>query len=361
MQQEELRLYAFGFNGFKQIDGDSTATIISSPKCYVGISKVLYVGWETTILMDAKHNVLILGFKPAWFSRFESACANRKLKSVFGDPNKFLGFVDEYNNLSIITEAPENSEIDILSNIVKAVFCQHLDTLILLDTYGQVQQCRYNNIKNTIEPISFLSKVKDLCASKSHVLFATSSNDLPIYGMGSNRLSQLGIDYHELQASDTPTLIEYFCGLNLPTNNIACGPFHSAVVRGNELYTFGWSKDGRLGWGSNNENNDGDIVSLSSFLDCNDQPVILDNDNDKANDSLSIKQTACGTNHTVAIDEKGRVWTCGSNKYGQLGRNVIGDVDKYFKECRLFNINSEKAIDCYAGNWSTFILTKALN
>ena len=37
-------------------------------------------------------------------------------------------------------------------------------------------------------------------------------------------------------------------------------------------------------------------------------------------DGCKLVQVACGRRHTVVLDEHGRVWTVGDNKYGQLGR-----------------------------------------
>ena len=37
-------------------------------------------------------------------------------------------------------------------------------------------------------------------------------------------------------------------------------------------------------------------------------------------DGVKLKKVSCGRRHTVILDEKGRVWSLGDNKYGQLGR-----------------------------------------
>ena len=37
-------------------------------------------------------------------------------------------------------------------------------------------------------------------------------------------------------------------------------------------------------------------------------------------DGSKLIQVACGRRHTVVLDEHGRIWTLGENKYGQLGR-----------------------------------------
>lgn len=42
------------------------------------------------------------------------------------------------------------------------------------------------------------------------------------------------------------------------------------------------------------------------------------------------------------------------DKYGQLGRSVIEGHDAYFRQCTSVN---QKATDCSAGRWNSFVLT----
>lgn len=185
--------------------------------------------------------------------------------------------------------------------------------------------------------LATLPRVYSLAASATHVLFYTAGMD-PIYSLGSNRFSQLGFDTSSIQALDTPTPIDYFSGLGMmmdPDHQgmVACGLFHSAVVLGGELYTFGWNKDGRLGWGDN-DNDDNDVISPAVFLDAKGDPIQED---------ISIVRVACGAAHTLAMDglvlyaredrgvriqlliilpsfilDHGRIWSCGSSKCGLL-------------------------------------------
>lgn len=41
--------------------------------------------------------------------------------------------------------------------------------------------------------------------------------------------------------------------------------------------------------------------------------------------NVSIKDVKCGTNHTVAVDDKGRVFTWGFGGYGRLGHAETKD------------------------------------
>lgn len=224
-----------------------------------------------------------------------NAAKGKHLTNLFGDPNTLLGFIDNQQNLSIITASI--SLQDCMSQVQQAVYSQ--DTLFVLDTKGQVLQ--YNYIDENIQENSILlplPKVIALAASQTHVLLLTSSNDAPIYALGSNRFSQLGIDCHQ-QKTDIPTMIEYFCGLS-NASSIACGLFHSAVILAGDVYTFGWDHEGRLGCGVDK---DDDVVRLAVFLDMNDEPV-----------EVNAVKVACGSAHTVVLDDQGSIWTCGSSK-----------------------------------------------
>ncbi|CEP11325.1 hypothetical protein [Parasitella parasitica] len=246
-----------------------------------------------------------------------------------------MGLIDQQHNISFVTSTHEH--IDCIKDAEQAVYCQNQQAIFVLkQKTGRVERYSIHDIEH--ELIKFPYKVTKMSAANSHILFLTNSSDAPVYGLGSNRLSQLGIDYQQ-QELGIPSIIEHFCGLT-DAIDIACGPFHSAVILGGDVYTFGWSKDGRLGWGKSNEN--GHVVSLAIFLDVNDQPI-----------EINATKVACGSAHTLVLDDQGRVWSCGSNAYGQLGRALIADqeFDSYFRQC-----TTNTAIDCFTGRWTSFIL-----
>jgi hypothetical protein len=54
---------------------------------------------------------------------------------------------------------------------------------------------------------------------------------------------------------------------------------------------------------------------------------------------------------------------CFSDKYDQLGRALTdnADYDPYFRQCTLlFDNKAEKAIDCFAGRWTSFVFTSGI-
>lgn len=294
------------------------------------------------------------GFQPPWFSKFKTLCQQKKgIISIFGDPDSMMGLIDDQHNLSFVKVTSEH--VDCILNVEQAVYCQgKQDIFVLKQQSGQVEQYSIHDLK--CEILDLPCQVTKMSASNTHILFLTNSTDAPVYGLGSNRLSQLGIDYQQ-QELKSPSMIEYFCGLR-DASDVACGPFHSAIILGGDVYTFGWSKDGRLGWGASEDKDD--IISLAVFLDINDQPIEID-----------AKKVVCGSAHTLVLDGKliahksrahmdliifiidqGHVWSCGSNTYGQLGRTIAeNQSDAYFRRCTI-----DKAIDCFTGRWTSFIL-----
>ena len=86
---------------------------------------------------------------------------------------------------------------------------------------------------------------------------------------------------------------------------VAAGLYHSAAVTENgELITFGCDRFGQ---------------SLSSSKTKNAGSAF---EKWTPEDGSKVIRVACGRRHTVVLDDKGRVWSFGDNKYGQLGRPV---------------------------------------
>jgi alpha-tubulin suppressor-like RCC1 family protein len=247
------------------------------------------------LYVDA-NELIIWGFKPIWLNQLANIFKSKRVTTVFGDPNAVMGFIDTERQLSIMTAS--STLFDCVSQVQQAVYCQGQDALFVLDMNGSVYQYNGTDIKERPAPLP-LPKVRALAASQTHVLFLTSSLDAPVYAVGSNRFSQLGIDYSQ-QMVDIPTMIDYFGGLS-DVSHVACGLFHSAVIMAGDVYTFGWDQEGRLGCGVNEEE---DIVRLAVFLDAYDQPV-----------EVSAIQVVCGSAHTVVLDDQGSLWTCGSSKF----------------------------------------------
>ena len=137
-----------------------------------------------------------------------------------------------------------------------------------------------------------------------------------LFGFGSNDRGQVtaGDDGDGTSTATnivTPTTPSILHGV--PVSSVAAGLFHSAAITADngELVTFGCGRFGQ---------------SLASSYD---------NNRWKPNDGSKLVDVACGRRHTAVVDEKGRVWTFGENKYGQLGRAaVIVDDDNNNKNTK---------------------------
>lgn len=65
-------------------------------------------------------------------------------------------------------------------------------------------------------------------------------------------------------------------------------------------------------------------------------------------------QVACGVDHTVGLTEKGEVYTCGSNKNGQLGHGDKGARDT---PTRVVSLDGVVVVEIACGNRYTAALT----
>ena len=107
--------------------------------------------------------------------------------------------------------------------------------------------------------------------------------------------------------------------------DVAAGLFHSAAVtRGGELVTWGCGRFGQrlvAGGGSG-----GASSTVGRW-----RPA----------DGSRLVRVACGRRHTAALDDRGRVWTLGDNKYGQLGRaDGAGSAEPQLVEGPLGRVDS---------------------
>jgi alpha-tubulin suppressor-like RCC1 family protein len=94
---------------------------------------------------------------------------------------------------------------------------------------------------------------------------------------------------------------------------VSCGAHHStSISRRGELFAWGLDSNGELGLGR--------WASIEVALP---RQCLLA--------QVRIVSVACGTNHTLAIAEVGHLWSCGRNKYGQLGIGNTHDSSRLQK------------------------------
>ena len=109
------------------------------------------------------------------------------------------------------------------------------------------------------------------------------------------------IDSNELINYNPPVLI--LKGKNI--EKISAGNWHTVALDENgKVYTWGYNGGGQLG--------DGTTTS-------SDIPICISDISTSPLNKVKIKEISAGGEHTVAIDEEGKVYAWGSNGYGQLG------------------------------------------
>ena len=148
--------------------------------------------------------------------------------------------------------------------------------------------------------------VEEAALGFSHTLVIEKGTNR-LFAFGNNERGQVN---GKPSASETlPTTPEFL--QEDKVQYVAAGLFHSAVItREGELITFGCGRFGQ---------------SLSTKMNANDQ--VWSAMRWRPDDNSRLVDVACGRRHTVAVDEKGRVWSFGENKYGQLGRTTKGKTD----------------------------------
>jgi alpha-tubulin suppressor-like RCC1 family protein len=185
-------------------------------------------------------------------------------------------------------------------------------------------QLGLNHLNNQFSLVRLeLPEITSVSANLSHSLLLDIHGN--VWACGSNGDGQLGIDPAELAENDIyneddDSLI-YPDPLRIPTlyyiKAIAAGGLHSLFLNSHgEVFSCGRNTDGQLGYPTSRTTTDRHSSTLllegcrSRYI-----PAPIPN-------LPSIKNIACGSCHSVFLDSRNRVWSCGYNSHGQLG---VGD------------------------------------
>jgi alpha-tubulin suppressor-like RCC1 family protein len=148
------------------------------------------------------------------------------------------------------------------------------------------------------QPIPGLSRKKVLSFSNGFYHVIARNEDNKIYCWGYNNYGQVGNGKYE-SVSEVAQLNSKLKEENII--DVCCGDWHSmALTSSGQLFAWGDNKYGQIG-------HDKDEIRKPV-------PVRLMGFNDE-----KIKSIACGSMHSMALTEKGDVYSWGFNKYGQLG------------------------------------------
>ncbi len=179
---------------------------------------------------------------------------------------------------------------------------------------------------------SFNVTIRSVSCGDEHSAFITGKGQ--IFTFGSNSEGRLGLGDKSVAQSSTPCLVESLCRQR--ATQVACGWGHTAAVLDNgDIYTWGVGENGILGVGSGETQWAPVRLSFAGKL------------------GVHITKASCGTRHTAMVDDKGRLFVCGSNDAGQLG---TGSREK---EMLPFLVSSvpEPVEGVACGTFHTLILT----
>ncbi|KAK9806651.1 hypothetical protein WJX73_004262 [Symbiochloris irregularis] len=172
---------------------------------------------------------------------------------------------------------------------------------------------------------TFIEKLKGKhviggAGGKHHTALATQ--DGASYTFGSNLNGQCGTGSIK-SAPKAEELVLNPRSVNVEgCSAVACGAEFTMWLCKGQLYSAGLPQYGQLGHGTDGEYNAKDS-SVKLMYAPQPKPTAI-----KALAELTITKVACGHNHTVALDDKGGVYSWGNGGYGRLGHEVQQDEFK---------------------------------
>eukprot|EP00804_Cyclotella_cryptica_P009136 CCRYP_003210-RB/>CCRYP_003210-RB protein AED:0.04 eAED:0.04 QI:845/1/1/1/0.5/0.66/3/313/573 len=170
-----------------------------------------------------------------------------------------------------------------------------------------------NPLLSPIEPLSNI-QVETVSLGHTHTLVVERGSGR-LFGFGDNGRGQVTGSLDEANGTQdlchtprSPMGLLEECFID-----VAAGLFHSAAItQQGELITWGCSRFGQC--------------LPTADRDKGDASCIVGRWHPP--DGSKLVHVACGRRHTIVLDEHGRVWTLGDNKYGQLGRSSSESVSK---------------------------------
>lgn len=161
-------------------------------------------------------------------------------------------------------------------------------------------------------PLKDTERIVNACCGRSHTLLVSSEGR--VFAAGLNSHGQLGT--HSEQQQSGWTVVTMPGGAHV--SQVGAGAeFSMFVTDDGQLYAAGCAEHGHLGNGATGERiqSYGKVVFGNAFT-----PLRVHFPPD-----VSIRQVACGANHTVALDDRGKVWSWGWGAYGRLGHRQPND------------------------------------
>jgi len=246
------------------------------------------------------------------------------------------------------------NDLTLTNQYCASIACGDYHTLFLTND-GKVYSCGLNGDgqlglgitanKPTPQPISTLDPftISAIACGITHTVFLT--NDGKVYSCGENGSGQLGRTVDAANPQGTPSIISSTLNSfnSLTISAIACGGFGHTVFLTNygKVYSCGNNVSGQLGIGSTTPSQP------------TPQPISTLN-------PFTISAIACGFSHTVFLTNDGKVYSCGNNGGGQLGRPVDAANPRTTPSIISSTLNSFNSLTISAiacGSYHTVFLT----
>jgi alpha-tubulin suppressor-like RCC1 family protein len=241
-----------------------------------------------------------------------------------------------FDNINIINIASKENHTLFVTSNYKVYSCGN-------NGYGQLGRDTSGN--SSIEPVQITlngfdsSNITSTSCGNNHSLFLTSN--FKVYSCGHNGQGQLG---HGTIGTDsiTPTEIR-LDGFNQSNIiSIAGGAAHSLFLTSNyKVFSCGHNGHGQLGHGTIGT----DVLKPTK--------IILDGFNEY---DYNVIKIASGQNHNLFLTSNYKVYSCGYNYYGQLGRDTGGQNSIIPTQITYNGFNNLNIVDISCGNHHSLFL-----
>ncbi|KAB5568165.1 hypothetical protein DKX38_001958 [Salix brachista] len=174
---------------------------------------------------------------------------------------------------------------------------------------------KHDIIKQQSLPDLVLYKLIKAGAGRSHTVVVTEDGLSLAFGWNKHGQLGSGSARNEIESSPVRCLVS-------DVKTTACGADFTvwlSSVEGASILSAGLPQYGQLGHGTDNEYNTKDS-SVRLAYEAQPRPRAI-----AALSRETIVKVACGTNHTVAVDSNGYVYTWGFGGYGRLGHREQKD------------------------------------
>lgn len=185
-----------------------------------------------------------------------------------------------------------------------------------------------------------VGSISDMATGNQHNIALDEKTNI-LWAWGDNTYGQLG-NNESNNFEVTPVKVDMTNIGNAKITSVSAGYYHSLALDENgKIWAWGGNFHGELG---------------DNSIDNHSKPVAVDISNITATNA-KVVAIATGFYHSLALDNNGKVWVWGYNNLGQLGMMGVSYVTKP----TLFNTNSltqtgAKVIAITAGNFHNLIL-----